>query len=71
MNMLMKIINHILSMIRNISFSYAKRIIVTLKLDVRKRYCNIINIRVKCWYASFMFTINPPPKVCRKTFFSL
>lgn len=46
MNMLMKIINHILSMIRNISFSYAKRIIVTLKLDVRKRYCNIINIRV-------------------------
>lgn len=46
MNMLMKIINHILSMIRNISFSYAKRIIVTLKLDVRKRYFNIINIRV-------------------------
>lgn len=44
--MLIKIINHILSMIRNISFSYAKRIIVTLKLDVRKRYCNIINIRV-------------------------
>lgn len=44
--MLMKIINHILSMIRNISFSYAKRIIVTLKLDVRKRYFNIINIRV-------------------------